>query len=807
MLTNKLHHINIRAGGLVAAFAFTLTSFVPQYSYSQDALEEIVVTARKREENLQEIPLTVNAFTETAMEERGITSLQDIADFTPGFDFAHAFGRSDFRPAIRGQSNVLGGANAGLFLEGIIIERGGSTVPLSALERVEVVKGPQSALYGRSTLAGAVNYVLKKPGDEFRGEVNAEYGQRDHIQVDLHGSAPLGENAGVALTLSHYERSGEYDNSYPGNDAGVPAFTDEVGGEESSSITAVITLDPTDRFSLTAHGSYEESDDDQYAIAMQPSRFNNCYMVSQQPLPPAGTPEASANRVGSLPYRGNGYYCGRVDLDNVLGDNGDGNDTRLETNYYDDMGVETQSLRLGLKASLDLTDAVSVTSVTGYNDVEISDRIDESFGFDEISYSRFPAFAGRPLREGFLTGGEDEFDDFSQEIRLNYDAGASSRYLLGFYYYESDRLQSGFLTSLTPALYRFFGFDASPSAQTEKTQIDSWSVFGSMEFDFTSKVTIGAEFRYNEDDLKVDTDRRRRSMGRFESSFSAFLPKVTAKYQATDNFLVYANIAKGNKPGSLNTNAGLPESEVPIDEENVWSYELGFKSAWMDGRLIANMTAYHIDWEDQALTTTRSLPGAGSVSIQENIGRSTINGIELELVANPTDFWEASLAYAWTDTEIDEFVQSVDAGANVPGSYREAAVIFGYQDSGDVLISGTQLPYTSKHQLNLSNMFYGSMTDDWSWFLRGDFKYNSKRYAQVYNLAHTGSREIVNLRGGISNGGLSIEVWVDNVLDNETPPILNRYVEASESFQLYNRAIGATLPEKRRIGVTARYRF
>ena len=100
------------------------------------------------------------------------------------------------------------------------------------------------------------------------------------------------------------------------------------------------------------------------------------------------------------------------------------------------------------------------------------------------------------------------------------------------------------------------------------------------------------------------------------------------------------------------------------------------------------------------------------------------------------------------------------------------------------------------------------MTDAWSWFLRADFNYNSKRYAQVYNLAHTGNREIVNLRGGIKSGNVDIEVWVDNVFEDDAPTQLSRYIQASNlTFNPFNRAIGVTLLEKRRVGVTARYRF
>ena len=784
----------------MSVFAFTLTSLFPVATFGQDSIEEIIVTARKREENLQDIPLTVNAFTEAALEQRGIASLQDIADYTPGFDFAEGFGRNDFRPAIRGQSTIQGRANAGLFMEGIIIEQGNATVPLSALERVEVVKGPQSALYGRSTLAGAVNYVLKKPGDEFAGEVTAEYGERDHVQVDLHASGPIGEAAGLAITISHYERGGEYDNHFPGNALGAPTTDDEVGGEETNSITAVMTLSPTDKVNLQAHFMYEDSDDDQYAIDLQPSSFNNCFQVARgmQPLPPQGTPEASAPGIATPAYSGSGYYCGRVDVGDVLAAN-DGK-TSLETGFFNESGVETKSMRLGLKADIDLTDMVTLTSVTGYNDVEQNLWQDQTFGGGDVS--RWPPlpflppflhFA--PYRFGFITAEDVSFDDFSQEVRLNIDDGNALRSMLGFYYYKSDESVLDAGSNGSRATYA-----GAPLLLDKNEEIESWSIFGSFEFDFTEKLTLGAKFRYNEDEVS--------NLNRQKKTFDAFLPTFTASYEATDDILVYANIARGNKPGGHNRTQGLPTSYHNIDESTAWNFELGMKSAWLDNRVTVNAAVYHIDWRDMHMTTTVNTPTIPTTSILENVGKSTVNGVELDLAAELTDFWDMRLGYAWTDSEIDEFIQSIAPGEESTNSFKESAVMFGYADNGDVIISGTQVPQTSKHQINLSNTLHGNMMDDWSWFLRADVNYNSKRYDQVYNLAHTGNREIVNLRGGVRSGSFHIEVWVDNVFDNEDSPALIRYVEVAPiGLFSTNRTIGVTLPEKRRVGVTARYRF
>ena len=844
MLTANINRMSYMPAGILSVVLVALSLLALPSAYAQSAIEEIVVTARKRAENLQDIPLTVSAFTEAAIEERGIANLQDIADATPGFDFAHAFGRADFRPVIRGQSNILGRANAGLFVEGFIIDRGSAQFPMSALERVEVVKGPQSALYGRSTLAGAINYVLKKPGDEVDGEVTLEYGERDQLRAEVYGSAPLGAGAGVAVTVSHYQRDGDYNNRHPGNVFGAMATDDEVGGEETTSVTAVLTLDPTERLSIQGHVFYEESNDEHYAIALQPSDLNNCYQVTRggpltQPAPPPGTPEASASTVTSPGYNGSGYYCGRVDVGDVLATNGGA--TNLETGFFDNMGIESESLRLGLRADLGLTESLTLTSLTGYSDVDEKGRQDQTFGGGDVTMpvigvgSPFAVQGFGPTpprisgRVGFLTDEHDEFEDISQELRLTYDADGALRYMLGFYYYWSEdkgdivvssdtrtstytdgtRLFSPFNPRFVPATVSTSAYyEGAPRRDDGQEKIESWSLFGSMEFDFTDKLSLGAELRYNEDDFEITPAG---SDTAATGSFNAVLPKVTVQYKATERMQVYANIAKGNKPGTLNKDEGTPAADVEVDEETAWTFEAGIKSSWMQDRLIANVAVYHIDWRDLQLTAARAATvndQPRTFSILQNVGAATINGVELDLAMRFNDHWDARLGYAWTDSEIDEFLQSVDAGAAAPSAFREAALIAGYAPSGDVIISGTQLPQTSKHQLNLSNTFHGDMGNGWSWFLRGDFNYNSKRYAQVYNLAHTGNRELVNLRAGVSSGSIELEVWADNVFDDDASPALIRYVQGNDlTFNPFNRAIGLTLPEERRIGVTARYRF
>jgi len=814
-----MRHIIDRSKTFLAVTAILCVApLAAQAQQDEGGLEEIIVTARKVEENLRDVPIAVTAFTEQSMEEQGISSLQDIADSTPGFDFASAFGRDDFRPVIRGQSNILGRANAGMFVDGLIIEEGNASIPLAALQRVEVVKGPQSALYGRNTLSGAINYVLKTAGTENVTEASLDLGGRGMARAEFHFSGPLSDTVGAAITVAHYERDGEYDNNYPGNALGTPAYSDEAGAQETTSLTGVLTIAAGDRVNIRAHAIYETTDDGQYAMAVIPSSENNCFIANArkaaarghgpftQPSPPAGTPEASAVRSGSVAYNGSGYYCGEVNVSQVLEAQGGG--TQLETQFYPDAGTERDSLRLGFRIDAELTNVITFTSLTGYNDVSTDSALDQTFGRSDVRPRPFP-LPPIPSRVGFVTLDEEEFDDFSQEFRLRFDRSENLNYTVGAYLYESDESAIDISSSARPTGASYMG---APLADDGASSISSRSVFGTIEFRATNQLVLGAEARWNEDEF--DT----RPAGEDDSvngSFDSFLPKLTARYEVSDDAMVYFTAARGNKPGGLNAAEGTPEADRFVDEEQATNYELGLKALWLDNRLETNVAAFLIDWEDMQLTSTRAATVNGdnrTFSILQNVGEASIQGYELDVTWRATDFWTARLGYAWVDSEIDRFVQSVDAGAATPGAVREAALINGgYSASGDVVISGVALPQTSREQMVLSNVFEGRLNMmGWNWFLRADYHFNSERFAQVYNLASTGDREIVNVRGGIRCDNIDLELWIDNALDDDTSPALIRYVDSAVGGPFifgFDRAIGITLPEKRRVGATFRYRL
>lgn len=788
-------------------------------------VEELIVTARRKDEMLQDVPLSINAFSEEMLDEANINNLQNLADFTPGFDFAQSFGRQDFRPAIRGQSNIQGGANAGLFYDGIYIGRGGPTFPYGAIQSVEVIKGPQSTLYGRSTLAGAVNYSLKKPTAEFEGQAELTVGEDGELRTDLTLSGPITSNIGYMVSASYYEFDGQYRNQYEGetwtqpisgDTVSTPAANNLLGAEETTSFVGLLNWQVNDDFALTGRVIYEDSDDGPYAIGLLSSANNNCFVGETAPT-------------GGEAYNGSGYYCGELDVDDITDEGG----PALNNSYYNDMGVRFEALRLSLSAewyidewllnaNLSHHDYTS-EAVTDLTFGSVPDRPVDGGGTVGGNVYNLP-FGGGATNFGFWADETIETEETALEVRIASPDADALRFMTGFFLYEleedekerdSSQARGACGLGVFGPTYDIpvyaddaiegscFGSDYGPFVQQDLGTEErfNWAVFGQVEYDITDSWTASLEVRYNVETLEYnggpnDID--------YDNTYRNILPRASLNWFITSDAMAYMVIGKGNKPGNLNTDPDLSNSEREVEEEEAWNYELGAKTTWWDQRITLNGALFYTDWKDQQLTSTVVTEAGDARSILQNVGESEIYGLELEMTARLTNFWDMYLGYAYTDTEIKEFLV---APANNSG-YREPGVLgFPYDSDGNVVISGTELPQVSKNQATFSNTLHFNITDSLEWFVRADYLYASKRYAQVYNLAHTGDRHVINMRTGIRHDMFDLEVWVDNLNDDNTSPSLIRYVEVADGNFGPNRAIGATMPRQRTVGITGRIRF
>jgi outer membrane receptor protein involved in Fe transport len=780
----------------MAAASLSLPSVGAAQEGADLAIEEVVVTARKREESLQDIPLSVTAFSNEQIQDLQIRDVQDIAQFTPGFSFVTSFGRDADRPVVRGMSNILGQANASFFLDGVFVPGSIASAELDNLERVEIIKGPQAALYGRATFAGAINYVTRRPTNEFEARVSATGAQHDQFEVSGSASGPIAEDfLYFFLAGSYYEYGGEYTNQLTGTD---------LGEEETRTFTGKLLLTPNDTFEATLRVTYQEDDDGHPALWLQPNDLNNCF--DRNPDRP----------------RSRGYFCGEVEARD---------DARLRTDFLPGGGGTNREVwRNALTLRWDLLRGHELTSLTGWQQEDLGRDLDVSYGgYDPLLYIPFA-----DLRGQFWRVQDFEIDTISQELRLSSPQDQAFRYTVGGYYYREDNNftvndkvnpLTDIAANLDPNVFEIQRNDA-----TEFRDIENVAFFAGVELDVGDRWTFTAEGRYAEDRLSFDavnTDGTTAAV--LDATYTSFTPRVTATFRQSDDVTWYANVALGNKPGGFNE----PDNPVvAFDEEEAWNYEFGWKTQWMDGRMTWNSALFYIDWTDQQLTVTTQLPNGTLDSYIENVGETEVLGFETELRWLVTDNWTVDLTYAYIDSEIQEYInvdQAILLGCD--DTVAEAVYLQCVQERGSV--AGAQSPRSSEHQASLVTRYDVPLAGGRSWFVQASAAYESSRFAQVHNLAETGARTIVGLQTGIEAENWDLTLWAKNLFDDDTAQDILRYIDTQDytnapvvpcppfapgrncgPFFAWNanaritpRGFAITLPRLRQVGVTLNYRF
>ncbi len=782
-------------------------------SAQQLAIEEIVVTARKRDESLKDIPLSISAFSVDQLRDKGIDNVHELAEATPGFAMDRGFGRFFDRPVVRGQSSILGGRNASFFVDGVYVSNSVASTTIDSLERIEVLRGPQSAIYGRATFAGAINYITKRPSDEFEGEFNGRVGSHEDYKVSGWLSGPLVEDRLYYFIGANWDYyGGEWNNNLEPDPPTVGLFpspfaplrvvgpqrgdTSKLGDEKSQDISLKLLFTPNDTVEVTLKGSFQSIDDGHYARTLVGRDEHNCFE------PVAGT--ATENSPG--------YICGEIEAtDPVTGK------PRLAMLNIPDLtdgvtGFFTGNTVPGVKPGLQRDTyrflAETVWDVDGWEIVARGSYNDENEN---------TAFDGDTIRDRAISGlgilqaaFEDRFEDYSGEFRVASPQEDALRGLAGVNYYHEkfkDRNRS-FSAFAAP-----FAADGS---DFNKNTVDNWAVFGQLEFDVSDQLTVAVEGRYNED--KIETLGAAGLTA--EAQFNSFTPRLTVDYQLNDDSMVYALVAKGKKPGDINDlffgtdiseesrAAGFAAGQDTVDEEKAWTYEIGTKNTLADGRASLNVSAYYIDWTNQQLTEIITITDENNAPttapILVNLGESEVWGGEVEAFWAATDQLTLNVGYALADTEIKVFNDA------------DVALITGADDPDLVNggnASGNQLPKQPKHTVSSSATYRDALTADVDWFFTADLNWESKRWTEVGNFSHTGDLYRLNLRLGIDAGDWKMTLFMNNALNDLTANNILRFRDYRPEFgeRAFNgqrwRGFFFNQPRGRDFGLTAQYSF
>ncbi len=793
------------------------------------ALPDIIVTARKREETLQDVPLAVSAFTADRIEREGLRDVADVAFQTPGFSFRSAFGRDADRPVIRGMSNIQGAANAAFFIDGVFVTGSIASLNLDNLERVEVIRGPQAALFGRNTFSGAVNFVTRRPDNRLRAQAKGTVGEDGLYEATGFVSGPIVPDRLFAqVDGRYYEFGGQYPN--------VIDPDDRLGRQMSYSAGGTLVFRPVDGLEITGRLAYLRDEDGFYPI-MRAGRvvgqalpvprqivdngLLNCFLPQETGVfgpPPLFRPVIS--------NRSRGYRCGPLETPQLFALN----TAQFRAAGFPN-GLEREEWRASLRGELDI-DGWDLIAIGAFNNRERLVVTDQDY-----SDVRAPA----PVLGAFETMDRGGAKDWSGEVKLLSPQDARIRGLLGAYYYKERSRGDAFSANLNIGFNRPFQVGDDPALIVRNpvfsNRVENWAVFGQVEVEPAAGLTLSAEGRYQEDRLSVAGESRVTVGGQTfvrgiapSVTFTNFLPRFTVDWKADDDVMLYGVAAKGNKPGGFNTgvfNAVFSDEEVArlvslgfdtFKEEEAWSYEVGAKTQLLGRRLILNLAAFYIDWTNQQLTQTVVVPrrdGAlGQVSFTANVGKSEVKGIEVEAAARLAPWLGARLGYAYTDARIKDFVSEDQADffitaediarlnqiaplpAFVPPTSplfplylaqlrqaapaRNAAVEDLLRQKGNA--AGNRLPRVPEHQLSLSLDFDAEMTPEVRLFFTPALAFESKRFTQVDNFLYAPDSTLVNLRGGVAWRNLSVTAFLTNAFNDKTPVDILRYVDPQQTI-------------------------
>jgi len=695
------------------------------------AQEEMIVTVRKTEENLQDVPLSITALPSVTLDRATVQQLSDVANLTPGLSFLDFNVGALSTPVIRGlaQSNTQGRENnVGMFLDGIYLpSRNNLDVELLDLERVEVVKGPQGALYGRSTFAGTINYVTKAPSDEFGLKVSGSAGADDYYEGQINLSGPLTGTLSGTGAIAYREFDGTIENIATG---------DNLGGYKNTSGLAKLLWEPSDNLSFELTGYYTDREIDSAGI------FNE-------------EPNCGDNGFGGFVYT-----CGTLPF--------------FESVSADPLarGGESDTTFLALEVQYDFGGIV-LTSVTGYTDSSWDAITDYDADANGVPYLTFDAamipVGTTNINNLFFNSSEDE--TLSQEFRVQ-GGGDTIEWLAGLYWTTEEFESTGTFTldanPLNPGETIAPGF-VNPALTTTPLQpnflannatgdVDIWAVFGRAQWNINDRNRLSLEARYTYEDKEVNglTSFFGAPSGVQSNDWDYITPRLTYDFSLTDDIMLYGSVAQGNKSGGFNTSfsPAFPDEQFYDEETNV-TYELGSKGVLAGGNLRYDVAIFYVDWEDLQISGASEDP-TFVAAIVRNTGSATSQGIEIQLDGTVSDWLTLGGGYAYANPEFDNGVQD-----------RSLTSVCGDQTLCTLDVGGQQLGRTVKNQLNLYADLHSQLAGEWSWYARVDYIYRDKSPTRSANLQFVDEWNIVNAREGVANEHWDISLWAKNLFDDE----------------------------------------
>jgi len=707
----------------------------PPFAGAQErplVVEEIVVTAQKREQPLADVGIAVDVVTGERLRENGATMLIDIAKYSPGLNIRGPFGDFGY-PII-----TLRGVNTdgfieslpqstGVYADGVYI----SQPPMLALrlldlERMEVLKGPQGTIYGRNTIAGAVNFISKRPTREPDGYVNLGFGRYSRASLDAAYGGPLSDTAAGRVAMKYVRQTDSpLTNLHP--NVGDGGEIDQLFGRAS------VLFTPNDDLEilLLAHGGRDDSDVWPFSLIPGGADTDS-----------DGVPDVLCDEFARGDVEAAQFNCLAAD---PFGSGATFNDTDGDpyTNNLNDIGSHAYR-SAGFMAEINWDRGpYTLTSVTGWDDFERRDDVDEDAG---------PTTAIDNLRKS-------DVKQFSEEIRIASNNETGTRWLAGLYY-STDELEG------QPS------FDSGGRQDFSTLETDTLAAFGQVEFPLNDELLLTVGGRWTE----IDRDFAYQTDGFFAApelqagvtdSFSDgdYAARLALDWKPSEDMLVYGSISRGFNAGTYNSQfLDTLDQLPPTDSESILAYEVGVKSTLAGGRARLEAAAYYYDYQD--LQVIAVVPrGMIDANVLTNADEADLNGAEVQLQAIVTEAFDVTLGVSYINSEFGNLVTRV-SGTGVGSADPYNAPVFG---SVDINIEGEPLPNHPEWSFNASGRLRLPVTDDWEFVGQADVLWEDeiRRDLQGTRALFSESHWNVDARLALetTDDKWSVAIWGRNLTD------------------------------------------
>ena len=745
--------IQKRLVGATALAVMTLSGA----AVAQMQLEEVVVTAQKRAESAQDVPVALTAISGDAIENMGIGNMGDLTQMSSSLTVQESGNRNESPVSIRG----IGTFSYAIGVEpsvSVIIDEvpvattGQAFANLADVERVEVLRGPQSTLFGKNASAGVINIVTKNPSEEFEGSVEVTGADDDYYRFAGSVSGPISDSVGFRLNAYYDDFGGNIENALGG---------DDLQATESQGVRAKVRFDASQDLTVTVTADYNELDQ-----TFSASTFREV------------SPDAQWLKNFGLGVSQDVWFSG-IGL-KAGEDNFKGAASTIPHSASEDYSV-------AVKVEYQLGEH-SVTSITGWRNWEYVNTTDIDGAADLFGSS-------------WDMSSLYEIDQITQEIRIASPASDTFEYVAGLWYSQSDYDRGFVRKPLIP------GTTIAKSDWLAYAGNEALSVFGQGTWKLSEQLNVTAGLRYQMEDVEVQFDNAVNG-GSFAGSDddSVMVGRAAVQYFVNDDVMLYASYARGYKGQAYNTTSSFNQFQAdnPVGTEDSDAYEVGVKGDFMDGRLRVNANYFLVNYTGfQAQSGVINDDGAIELSL-DNVGELETSGVELDVTALLSDNLLLNVGASWTDATIEEFgtAECYNGQTEAQGCIADP-VLGRIQD-----LAGKPLNNSPDLKVVVGLDYGFSVDEKFDGFMRAHYQWQDEVNFSLTQdpLTVLGSYGILNLSAGVesTDGRYTVTAFVNNALDEfyvTALPNLSNLYGATALSQIVPRNA------ERIMGVRLKYNF